>query len=143
MEIKERERNSEMYTPFLLSSTSSVTNIMHEGLVLLVNFTIPIMEFMGLIVLINTAFKSFIGWLRKDARTNLHLAEGLEMALSFKLGGEILRTVVVHTMDEIILVGAITILRAFITLLLQFEIRNEEKKLHESKESEHTKKDCN
>ena len=48
------------------------------------------------------------------------------MALSFKLGGEILRTVVVRDMSEIMQVGAIIILRAALTFLIHWEIKNEE-----------------
>ena len=47
------------------------------------------------------------------------------MALEFKLGGEILRTVVVRDMAEIMQVGAIILLRAALTFLIHWEIKNE------------------
>lgn len=58
------------------------------------------------------------------------------MALSFKLGGEILRTVVVRDMSEIMQVGAIIVLRAALTLLIHWEIKNEEKEIKSNKHSD-------
>lgn len=54
------------------------------------------------------------------------------MALEFKLGGEILRTVVVRDLKEIALVGAIILLRAALTFLIHWEIKNEEAALPEA-----------
>ena len=85
----------------------------------------------ALVVIVYTAVKSFIGWIKKDPATRLHLAEGLAMALSFKLGGEILRTVVVRDMSEIMQVGAIIILRAALTFLIHWEIKNEEQEIRQ------------
>lgn len=48
------------------------------------------------------------------------------MGLEFKLGSEILRTVIVRTMDEILIVAGIIVLRAVLTFLLHWEIKNEE-----------------
>ena len=48
------------------------------------------------------------------------------MGLEFKLGGEILRTVVVRDLSEIALVGSIILLRAALTFLIHWEIKNEE-----------------
>ena len=127
------------FIPSVLSSSSWIVNdILHEYLATMVNFFVIVLEFMGLVVVVYTAVKSFLGWMKKDPATRLNLAEGLAMALSFKLGGEILRTVVVRDMSEIIQVGAIIVLRAALTLLIHWEIKNEEKELHEHS-SEKTK----
>ena len=79
---------------------------------------------------------AFRKWIKKDPHTRLYLAEGLAMALSFKLGGEILRTVVVRDMSEIMQVGAIIVLRAALTLLIHWEIKNEEKEIKSNKHSD-------
>ncbi len=115
---------------YILSTVSwPLNDVLHGYLSAIATFFITILEFMGLIILVNTAFKSFLGWLKKDPRTHLNLAEGLAMALSFKLGGEILRTVVVRDMSEIIQVGAIIVLRGFLTRLIHWEIKNDEAEL--------------
>lgn len=116
---------------FILLNTSaqsfSINTVMHEGLEVLVNFFVVVLEFMGLAVIAYTAVKAFFSWMKKDPRTRLNLAEGLAMALEFKLGGEILRTVVVRDMSEIMQVGAIILLRAALTFLIHWEIKNEER----------------
>ena len=117
-----------MFVP-MLSSSWPVNVMMHDWLSIMVNFFVIMLEFMGLIVIVYTAVKSFLGWIQKDPATRLHLAEGLAMALSFKLGGEILRTVVVRDMSEIMQVGAIIILRAALTFLIHWEIKNEEQEM--------------
>ena len=48
------------------------------------------------------------------------------MGLEFKLGSEILRTVVVRDLSEIAIVGAIILLRAALTFLIHWENKNEE-----------------
>ncbi len=47
------------------------------------------------------------------------------MGLEFKLGSEILRTVIVREMSEILIVASIIALRAALTLLIHWEIKNE------------------
>jgi len=112
--------------PIILEALS-LNTYLHEGLEVLVNFFVILLEFMGLTVIAVSAIKSFYSWIKKDPQTRLKLAEGLAMALEFKLGSEILRTVIVRDMDEIIQVGGIIILRAALTFLLHWEIKNEEK----------------
>ena len=59
-------------------------------------------------------------------KARLKLAKGMALCLEFKLGSEILRTVVVRDLSEIAIVGAIIVLRAALTFLLHWEIKNEE-----------------
>lgn len=117
------------FIPYLLNSSLPINETFHQYLTTLVSFFVIVLEFMGLIVIVYTAFKSFAGWIKKDPKTRLNLAEGLAMALNFKLGGEILRTVVVRDMSEILQVGAIILLRAALTFLIHWEIKNEEEDL--------------
>jgi uncharacterized membrane protein len=49
--------------------------------------------------------------------------------LEFKLGGAVLRTVVVREWAELGILGAIILLRATLTFLIHWEIKNEEKAL--------------
>ncbi len=125
-----------MYLP-VLSSSWIFNEVLHEWLSVMVNFFVIMLEFMGLVVIVYTAVKSFIGWMKKDPTTRLKLAEGLAMALSFKLGGEILRTVVVRDMSEIMQVGAIIILRAALTFLIHWEIKNEEQEIEHHSAIDH------
>ena len=96
--------------------------------------TLPL-ELFGICILVFTAIKSFIFWLKKDDSIRLELAQGIALALEFKLGGEVLRTVVVRDWAELGILGAIIALRATLTFLIHWEIQNEEKALGVSKEA--------
>ena len=122
------------YLPIMLN-IRHINEMMHETLAGLVNLFVILLEVMGLIVIAYTGRKAFIEWIKHDRQTRLHLAEGLAMALEFKLGGEILRTVVVRDMAEIVQVGAIILLRAALTFLIHWEIKNEAAEI----EKEHSK----
>ena len=87
---------------------------------------------MGVAVLVVSGVLGVVHYIRRDPETRLKLAQGLAMALEFKLGGEILRTVVVRDLKEIALVGAIILLRAALTFLIHWEIKNEEASLPEA-----------
>lgn len=94
-----------------------------------VEFSTLLLEFFGICILVYTGVKSFILWIRKNEGIRLELAEGIALALEFKLGGEVLRTVVVRDWAELGILGAIIALRAALTFLIHWEIKNEEKAL--------------
>ena len=52
----------------------------------------------------------------------LDLARSLALGLEFKLGGEILRTVIARDLTELLLVGAIIVLRGALSFLIHWEI---------------------
>ena len=88
-----------------------------------------LMELFGVCVLVYTAVKCFLRWLRKDGSCRLELAEGIALALEFKMGGEVLRTVAVREWSELGILGAIITLRGLLTFLIHWEIKNEQKAL--------------
>ncbi|WP_026507474.1 DUF1622 domain-containing protein [Butyrivibrio sp. MC2013] len=88
-----------------------------------------LMELFGVSILVFTAVKGFIGWIRKDESVRLNLAQGIALALEFKLGGEVLRTVVVREWSELGILGAIILLRGVLTFLIHWEIKNEKKEI--------------
>ena len=67
----------------------------------LVEFSILIFEFIGVGIIIVSGIHGFYLYLKKSPDTKLALAKGLAMGLEFKLGSEILRTVVVRDWKEI------------------------------------------
>lgn len=99
---------------------------LHEILTEIVNLAIVIFEFMGVGVIIVAGVMGIICYIKRDPLTRLKLAKGMAMGLEFKLGSEILRTVVIRDLSEIAIVGAIIVLRAALTFLIHWEIKNEE-----------------
>lgn len=95
----------------------------------IVEIAILIFEFIGVGIIIFSGIRGFYLYLRRSPSTKLTLAKGLAMGLEFKLGSEILRTVVVREWTEIATVGGIIVLRAALTFLIHWEIREEEKEI--------------
>ena len=91
------------------------------------NIAIILFEFIGVGVIIYTGISAFLKWLRRDVTTGTYLAKGLAMGLEFKMGSEILRTVVVRDWHEIATVAGIIALRASLAFLLHWEIKQESK----------------
>ncbi len=104
----------------------------HHLLEIFAQYAIVLTEFIGLTVIVVASAKAVRGWIKNNPHTKLNLAEGLALGLQFKLGGEILRTVIIRDFSEIMQVGAIILLRAALTLLIHWEIKNE--KIHEKKD---------
>lgn len=89
---------------------------------------ITLLEFCGVLVLLIASAKALVGFFQKDAHIRLKLAQGIALSLEFKLGGEVLRTTVVRDWSELGILGAVILLRGALTLLIHWEIRNEETK---------------
>lgn len=83
------------------------------------------LELCGVIIIVLSAVQSFIGYFQHKSGLRLAFAQSMATALEFKLAGEILRTVVVRKWEELVLVGAIILLRAALTFLIHWEIKNE------------------
>ncbi len=103
-----------------------IENLFH----IFVQYGILFLELAGVVVLLFTAGKSLYTLLRKkNHHIQLDLARGIALALEFKLGGEVLRTVIVREQTELLILGAIILLRGALTFLIHWEIKNEESHL--------------
>ena len=112
---------------------------MHHLLEMIAEVSMMFFEFTGVFVILVTGVIGFVNYIRKDVHTRLKIATGFATGLEFKLGGEILRTVMVRSINEIIIVGSIILLRAALSLLIFWEIKHEETNIIEQKEKEFLK----
>jgi len=96
-----------------------------ENFRVVVLYGVLVFEAIGVVILLLTAVKCVYAMLRRRGQVRLSLAEGIALALEFKLGGEVLRTVVVRATTELITLGAIIALRAALTFLIHWEIKHE------------------
>ena len=102
-------------------------DLIHHILEVVVEFSIYIFEFIGVIVILIAAFKGTRDYFNRHPLTRLNLAKGMAMSLEFKLGSEILRTVLVRDFKEILIIAGIIFLRAALAIIIHWEIKNEEK----------------
>lgn len=101
-------------------------NLIHDFLPGIIAF----IEVIGIIVIAVGCVKAFIRYMKafitnKHYPIRLELANALALGLEFKMGAEILKTVLVRSMDEIFILGAIILLRAVLSLMIHFEIKAE------------------
>ncbi|MCF0111002.1 MAG: DUF1622 domain-containing protein [Erysipelotrichaceae bacterium] len=107
-------------------------NLLHffeSTLETVIQYGVVIMEYIGVVVILVSGFKSVIKIIHKDPSVRLSLAQGISLALQFKLGGEVMRTVIVREWNELMVLGAVIVLRAALTFLIHWEIKEEEHRL--------------
>lgn len=109
-----------------------------SGFQLIVQYGVLLLECFGVTILLVTAVKSMIGCVRRNPHVRLDLAQGIALALEFKLGGEVLRTVIVREQTELITLGAVILLRGALTFLIHWEIKNEEARMDGAEEHRET-----
>lgn len=102
-----------------------VENIFH----IVVQYGILLLECAGVVILLITAIKSIFSYIKQDPHIRLDLGQGIALALEFKLGGEVLRTVIAREHSELFILGAIILLRGILTFLIHWEIKQEESKI--------------
>lgn len=94
----------------------------------IVEIFILVFELIGVSIIVASGVRGFWEYVRRRPQTKLNLAQGLAMGLEFKMGSEILRTVVVREWTEIATVAGIIALRAALTFLIHWEIKQEQEK---------------
>ena len=92
---------------------------------------IPICELIGICVVAISAVRAFWQYVRSlVTRTRCdvkyQLANGLALSLEFKMAAEILKTVIIRDFGELMILGAVIILRALLSLLIHFEMKHGE-----------------
>ena len=104
--------------------------LLQDVLTFITDVAILLFELIGVCIIVVSGVVGIVNYLRRDPFTRLNLGKGLAMGLEFKLGSEILRTVVLRDLGEIMIVGSIILLRAALTFLIHWEIKNEESTHH-------------
>lgn len=92
----------------------------------IVDLAILLFEMMGVLVIILAGIRGIYDYAKRNPSIRLNLARGMALGLEFKLGSEILRTVVVRELSEVATVAAIIALRAALTFLIHWEIKVEQ-----------------
>lgn len=95
---------------------------------LLVKGAIQLIELAGMLIIVISMVRGFIDYLRKRDGTRIELAQGIMLGLEFKVGSEVLRSVIVSGWNELGTLAAIILLRSLLTFLLHWEIDVEEKR---------------
>ena len=105
----------------------SFLSALENGFEVIAQCGVLFLECIGVVVLLSAAVRSIASCLRKDPHVRLVLAQGIALALEFKLGGEVLRTAIVR--EPSVILGAIILLRGALTFLIHWEIKTEESRM--------------
>ena len=104
-------------------------HILHEVIQTIIPIIVFVLELMGVFIVFWTCIKSFVEYIqntfmKKHNAIQTHLAKGLATGLEFKLGAEILKTLIVNNLDELLVLGAVFALRALMSILIHFELKH-------------------
>ena len=97
---------------------------------------IPVCELMGITIVAISAISAFWQYakslvLRVPSNVKFQLANGLALSLEFKMAAEILKTVLIRDFGELMVLGAVIVLRALLSFLIHFEMKGSHEKLPE------------
>ena len=104
--------------------------ILREVLIVCVELVSTLLEFCATGVMAFTAAKAIGFFFLKNENLSVDLGEGIALTLEFLLAAEVLHTVVADEISDLILLGALVVFRAIMTVEIHWELSHE-KKHHE------------
>lgn len=95
---------------------------------------IVLLEVIGVVFILYGAVSALVNFALHrfdltENKTKILLGEAFALALEFKLGSEIIKTVVVRSLDELLILGIVVVLRVVLTFVIHWEIHQSD--LHE------------
>lgn len=90
------------------------------------------LEFIGVAIIVIGSIKSLVQLINnliRHRRINIviELGKTLALALEFKMGAEIIKTVIVHDLNELAVLGIVILIRALLAFLIHWEMKMEKK----------------
>ena len=116
-------------------------NAIHGVIEIVLPYIISVLEIMGILIVTWSGLQGFWQYIqntfmKKKLDLQANLAKGLATGLEFKMAAEILKTVLIQSMDELYVLGAVILLRALLSVLIHFEIKGQGKKKKNVSEQE-------
>ena len=86
------------------------------------------LELIGILIIIYGSIKALTiffkdGMNLSNSLVKITLGEALALSLEFKLGAEIIKTVIVRDLNELIILGFVVVLRIVLTILIHWEVK--------------------
>ena len=103
-----------------------------DFLFLLAEFAASTLELVGILIIIIGSVRALIRLIQCLIRKQpfhvvVDLGKALSLALEFKMGAEIIKTVVIHNLEELSILGVVILIRALLAFIIHWEIKNERK----------------
>ena len=106
------------------------TNAYESVLYFIAEITVCTLELVGILIILVGAVKAVIHLFSNSKHKHniiVDLGKMLALSLEFKMGAEIVNTVVVRDLAELGTLAIVIALRAILSLLIHWEIKNEKK----------------
>ena len=126
---------------FLDSASEIYRNILY----IIAEFTVHTLELIGILIIIIGSIKTLIRVLRRINTVSapsiiISLGRALALALEFKMGAEIVNTVIIHDLKELGILAIVIALRTVLALLIHWEIKSERRDEQEENAQQKEKK---
>ena len=94
--------------------------------------TASTLELIGIVIIFIGSFRALFRVIRclikkQPLNVVIELGKALALALEFKMGAEIIKTVIIHDLEELAILGVVIVIRALLAVIIHWEIRLEEK----------------
>lgn len=109
-----------------------IAMIIKEFLHPLAEISASILELVGIIIIIVGSCRALVRLVKcvlekKGFRVVVDLGKALSLALEFKMGAEIIKTVIIHNLEELAILGIVIVIRALLAFIIHWEIGLEQK----------------
>ena len=90
------------------------------------------LELVGIIIIVIGSARALVKLIRclikkQPFHVVIDLGKALALALEFKMGAEIIKTVIIHNLEELAILGVVIVIRALLAFIIHWEMRIEEK----------------
>lgn len=101
-------------------------------LYLLAEIASSTLELVGILIIIIGSFRALVRLFKCLVKKHpfhvvIDLGKALSLALEFKMGAEIIKTVIIHNLEELAILGVVIVIRALLAFIIHWEIRTEQK----------------
>ena len=110
--------------------------ILEMGLELIVEYGELLLAFTGVLILLYHAVRGIVMLVKHDKMTPLFVGKGITLSLEFLMCGEVLGTVLADGPDDYLRLAVLVALRAAMSVIINWEMKNEKKELEEENEAE-------
>lgn len=117
-----------------------MAEILHHLLHEVVTYAVIGFEWIGVIIIAISGIHGVIELFKKNPDIDLHLSQGMAVALQFMLCAEIVKLITIGDLTDILLVLGIVVLHIAITLLVAYELNHKKHERHERHERHEKKK---
>ncbi|AXY25091.1 hypothetical protein CL176_03070 [Suicoccus acidiformans] len=103
---------------------------------------IHVLEFIGIVLIAVGSLRAFWALIKSnfdfgDRTTKIVLGECLALSLEFKLGAEIIKSVIIRDMQELIILAFVVVIRIVLTYVIHWELKQmDQDQMHQTLEQE-------